>query len=269
MEHKQLGRTEVTVSEIGLGTAYYRGGVGPIRRGLELGASLIDTAELYGREEVVGEAVADRREQAFVATKVAGNHLKHDDLLRAAEGSLERLGLSAIDLYQIHWPGDGTVPRAETARALEAVVDRGIARFIGVCNFAVSDMEEMLGAMRNHPIVSNQVIYNLGARGNETDLFPFCAEHGVTIIAYSPLGLGKLVKRRWFRRNEALDALSDIAQDVGKTPAQVALNWCTRHDHVVAIAKSNSAERIEENCAASGWRLSADQIARLEAAFPR
>ena len=267
MEQKQLSTTGVMVPEIGLGTAYYRGGIGPIRRGIECGATFIDTAELYGREEVVGQAIADRRQDAFVATKVAGTHLGYDQVLRAAEGSLKRLDVSVIDLYQIHWPGDGSVPRGETAKAMEALVDRGLVRFLGVCNFAVADMKEIQAALRNHPIVSNQVLYNLGARECEAELFPYCFDRNVTIIAYSPLGLGKLVKRGWVRKNPARETLAEIGQEIGKTPAQVALNWCTRHEQVFAITKSNSATRIEENCGASGWRLSPGQMARLESAF--
>jgi diketogulonate reductase-like aldo/keto reductase len=267
MELKQLGRTRVRVPEIGMGTAYDRGGVGPLQRGIECGATLIDTAEIYGKEEIVGQAVAGRRESVFLATKVAGNHLRYDEVLRAAEGSLKRLDVDIIDLYQIHWPGDGTVPTTETARALEALVDRGLVRFIGVCNFAVADMRRIQAATANHPIVSNQVLYNLGARENEAELLPYCQEHGVTIMAYSPLGLGKLAKRPWLRRGRAIETLVQISKEAGKTQAQVALNWCTSHENVIAIPKSNSAKRVEENCRASGWKLSTSQIARLDEAF--
>src|SRR5919106_4216617 len=135
MELKQLGNTNVMVPEIGLGAWKYRGGVEPLRHGLALGASLIDTAEIYGTEEIVGRAIQDRREQVFLATKVSGSHLRHDDVLRAAEASLQRLHIDVIDLYQIHWPNQ-SVPLKETMRAMESLVDSGHIRYIGVSNFS-------------------------------------------------------------------------------------------------------------------------------------
>ena len=134
MEMKQLGSTSVMVPEIGLGAWNYTGGVEPLRRGVELGAFLIDTAEVYGTEEAVGQAVRGIREKVFVATKVSGQHLRERDVMRAAETSLRRLQVDVIDLYQVHWPNSG-VPIGETMRAMEALVDTGMVRHIGVSNF--------------------------------------------------------------------------------------------------------------------------------------
>lgn len=266
MELKSLGSTEVMVPEIGLGVWKYRGGVEPLRRGVELGAFLIDTAEIYGTEEAVGQAIQGRRERVFVATKVAGNHLAHDAVLRAAEQSLRRMNLDVIDLYQIHWP-NRSVPIAETMRAMETLVDRGQVRYIGVSNFSMTELRDAQAAMQRYPIVANQVLYNLNRRDIERDLLPYCQEHQVTVIAYTPLDDGRLAATSRFRRQGGMRVLSEVASETHKTLAQVALNWCTSRPHVIAIPKSNSLERTEENCGASGWRLSAEQIARLDAAF--
>ena len=264
MELKPLGGTDVMVPEIGLGVWKYRGGVEPLHRGIELGAFLIDTAEIYGTENAVGEALKDRRDRVFLATKVAGNHLHHDAVLQAAEASLRQLDTDVIDLYQIHWP-NRQVPIAETMRAMETLVDRGQIRYIGVSNFSSSELQQAQIAMRHYPIVANQVLYNLNRREIERDLLPYCEREQITIIAYTPLADGKLASRsRVWKRSRVL---ANIADETGKTLAQVALNWCTAHPNVIAIPKSDRVDRTEENCGASGWRLTPDQMARLDEAF--
>ncbi len=266
MHVKALGKTDVMVPEIGLGAWKYRGGVEPLRHGIDLGASLIDTAEIYGTEDVVGQAIQDRRDRVFLATKVAGNHLGHDAVLRAAEASLRQLRIDVIDLYQIHWP-NRSVPITETMQAMETLVDRGQVRYIGVSNFSTAELRQALAAMRHHPIVANQVLYSLNRREIERELMPFCNEQQVTIMAYTPLDDGRLAVRSRFRRGQKMRTLEAIAAKTNKTLAQVALNWCTAHPHVIAIPKSNSLERTAENCGASDWRLSPDQVARLDQAF--
>jgi diketogulonate reductase-like aldo/keto reductase len=266
MEYKPLGNTDVTVPEIGLGVWKYRGGVEPLRHGVALGACLIDTAEIYGTEEVVGQAIQGRREQVFLATKVSGAHLRHDEVLRAAEASLRRLRIDVIDLYQIHWP-NRSVPIQETMRAMESLVDSGQIRYIGVSNFSLAELRQAQAAMRTYPIVSNQVLYNLNRREIEHQLLPYCQEHQITIIAYTPLDDGRLATPARARRSPGIPILEQVAAECHKTLAQVALNWCTAHPHVIAIPKSNSQERTAENCGASGWRLSPEQLARLDAAF--
>jgi len=266
MELQQLGNTGVMVPEIGLGTWKYRGGVEPLRRGIELGATFIDTAEIYRTEDVVGQAIQGQREKIFIATKVSGDHLRADAVLRAAEGSLRLLGTDVIDLYQLHWP-NARVPIKETMQAMETLVDRGQVRYIGVSNFSLRELRAAQEAMTKYPIVSNQVLYNLNRREIERDLLPYCQEHQITILAYTPLDDGRLATRSRFRRSQGERVLEQVATETQKTLAQVALNWCTAHPKVIAIPKSNGVERTIENCQASGWRLSPAQMQLLDNAF--
>jgi diketogulonate reductase-like aldo/keto reductase len=267
MEQRELGATGVMVPAIGIGVWRYGGGVAPLRRAIELGASLIDTAEVYGTEGVVGQAIKGIRDRVFVASKVAGNHLRHDEVLKAAEMSLKRMDISCIDLYQIHWPA-GHVPIAETMGAMEQLADRGLISYIGVSNFSVAEMREAQAAMKHHPIVSNQVIYSLNRRGIERDLVPWCTRNKVTIIAYTPLDSGRLAKRARYESNpKGMRVLDEIAQASGHTLAQVALNWLIAKPGVITIPKSDHLERVEENCGAAGWHLSAEQVRALDEAF--
>jgi diketogulonate reductase-like aldo/keto reductase len=254
------------VPEIGLGVWKYRGGMEPLRRGIELGAFLIDTAEMYRTENVVGQAVKDIREQVFIASKVSGGHLRYDDVLHAAEASLRQLETECMDLYQIHWP-NSSVPIKETMRAMETLVDRGLVKYVGVSNFSVGQLRAAQAAMSKYPIVANQVLYNLNSREIEDDLLPYCQQHNVTIIAYTPLDDGRLATKSRFRRSQGMKVMEEIASQARKTLAQVALNWCTSHPNVIAIPKSDSVARTEENCGASGWRLSQEQMQRLDEAF--
>ena len=259
MNRKRLGRTEVFIPEIGLGTWSYRGGVEPLRKGVELGASLIDTAEGYYTEDVVGEAVAGIGREVFIATKVSGRNLSHDGVLRSCEASLEKLGTGRIDLYQIHWPNP-VYPIEGTMSAMGKLLDRGMISYVGVSNFSVDQMREAQRHLPNHPVVSNQVLYNLNSRAIEEELLPHCLENGVTVMAYTPLDSGRLCRKK------KGSALSAVAEETGKTEAQVALNWCLSRENVVCIPKSDSVSRTVENCGSSGWSLSQDQIARLEEA---
>jgi diketogulonate reductase-like aldo/keto reductase len=164
----------------------------------------------------------------------------------------------------VHWP-NRQVPIAETMQAMESLVDRGQVRHIGVSNFSVAELQQAQAAMQHYPIVANQVLYNLNQRKIERDLLPYCQEHDITIIAYTPLDDGRLAKRSRMRRG--MRVMADIADEAEKTLAQVALNWCTSRSHVIAIPKSDHLDRTEENCGASGWRLSPEQVARLDTAF--
>jgi diketogulonate reductase-like aldo/keto reductase len=283
VELKELGGTGVMVPEIGLGTWKYTGGNEPLRRGIELGAFLIDTAEMYRTEDAVGRAVKGIRERVFIATKVSGSNLRYDRVLRAAENSLRLLDTGYIDLYQIHWPNSG-VPIAETMRAMEELVDGGMVKYIGVSNFSVGELAEAAAVMTRYPIVSNQVLYNLKRRDIELELLPYCQQNGITVLAYTPLADGSLAVEaaspdesgrarrrtadRFGGRQRERDALRSVAAEVGRTPAQVALNWCIARPNVVAIPKSNSLARTGENCGASGWRLTEDQRRLLDQAFP-
>jgi diketogulonate reductase-like aldo/keto reductase len=284
MELKELGNTGAMVPEVGPGTARYTGGVEPLRRGVELGAFLIDTAEMYRTEDAVGQAVKGIRDRVFIATKVLSSHLRYDQVMQAAESSLRQLGTDYIDLYQIHWP-NSSVPIKETMRAMEALADSGQVKYIGVSNFSVKELEEARAAMTRYPIVSNQVLYNLKRREIEKNLLPYCQQNHITVIAYTPLANGSLTVHspsqedqrrgplhraagRLLGREPERQRLQEVADEVNKTPAQVALNWCTSRPNVIAIPKSNSMSRVEENCGASGWRLSEDQLRRLDEAFP-
>lgn len=279
MTTKPLGPTTAAVPEIGLGTWRYTGGSEPLRRGVALGANLIDTAEMYRTEDAVGAALDGIREQVIVATKVLGGNLRYDAVLYAAEQSLRRLNIAKIDLYQIHWPNP-RIQIAETMGAMEKLVDDGLVDYIGVSNFAVDDLMAAQAALRNHPLVSNQILYNLRRRGAEQDVIPYCRRHDITVIAYSPLAEGSLVGnggnrnsggrrlRRALGLGRGADTLAEIAADTGKTAAQVALNWVADQPGIIAIPKSDSVARTEANCAASGWSLTAEQRQALDAAFP-
>lgn len=210
-----------------------------LRRGIELGINLIDTAEIYasGRsEEVVGEAIQGIRDKVFLATKVAPGHLHHDDVINAARGSLQRLRTSHIDLYQVHWP-DQHVPIKETMSAMEKLVKDGAVRYIGVSNFSVRETEEARQALSANEVVSNQVEYSLRNRYVESEILPYCAREKVTLIAYSPLDRG----------NIARSIPERVLQKYGMTDAQIMLNWVTRNRQVVAIPKAANLQHLEEN----------------------
>jgi len=266
MELQALGHTGVRIPEIGIGVWRYSGGVEPLRRGIDLGAFLVDTAEIYRTEEAVAEAIRGIRDRVFIATKVWSEHLRYDDVLRAAEASVRRLNADYIDLYQIHW-WNPNVPIQETMHAMEALVDRGLIRHIGVSNFSAFELHAAQQAMSKYPIVSNQVLYNLNHREIERELLPYCFMNRVTVIAYTPLDDGRLATRSQFPSSPRMQALEMVAAQVQRTLAQVALHWCTSRHNVIAFPKSNSLSRVVENCQASGWRLSPAQIQFLDAAF--
>ena len=259
MLFKLLGGSGAKISEIGQGTWAYRADVQPLRLGISLGATHIDTAEMYGTEPIVGKAILGIRADVFLASKVSPSHLDYNSLIRAAEGSLKRLNTEYMDLYMIHWPNH-SVPIKETMRAMEDLLKKGKAKYIGVSNFSVGDMEEAKDAMTTQKIVSNQVQYNLRDRSPEQDIIPYCKKEKITVVAYSPLSRGQVS-----RRSDAI--LDEIASRYKKTKAQVALNFLTREDNVVAIPKSDNEEHVAENCAASGWRLSKDDIETIDEHF--
>lgn len=262
MMARELGQTGVYLPEVGIGTWDYHAGPGPLRRGLEAGALFIDSAESYGTEQVVGDALKGLRERVFVATKVSPQNFSRARVQVSVDASLQRLGIDTIDLLQLHEPNPA-IPIDETMGAVEDLVNAGKVRFIGVSNFSVAQLEEARRAMRKYPLVSNQVRYNLIDRTIDKDLLPYCQAHHITVIAYSPLarGLGRI------RDCDPNGALDGLARTIGKSPAQVAINWCLCHEGVVAIPKGNSEEHVLDNCAASDWRLSAEQLSSLDAAI--
>jgi diketogulonate reductase-like aldo/keto reductase len=259
MNVKELERTGVFIPEVGIGTWEYHAGPGPLRKGLEAGALFIDTAESYGTEEVVAEAIRGMHRQVFVATKVSPQNFRPEALKRSTEGSLRRLGIDIVNLLQLHAPSP-QIPIEETMGAISELVDAGKVRFIGVSNFSVAQMQEAQRALSKHRIVSNQVRYNLIDRTIEKDLLPFCQANQVTVIAYSPLarGLGRILDC------DPRGIIGLIARDTGRSKAQIAINWCLCRDRIVAIPKGNSEEHILDNCAATDWHLSSEQIRLLD-----
>jgi len=262
MIRKELGRTGVFIPEVGIGTWNYNGGPAILRRGLEAGALFIDTAESYGSEEVVREALVGLREQVFVATKISPQNFHAREVRRSADLSLRRLGIDTIDLLQLHQPNP-SIPIAETMGAMAELVDAGRVRFVGVSNFSVAQLKEAQMALGKYPIVSNQLRYNLIDRTVESDLLPYCQSNGITLIAYSPLarGLDRI------RDCDTGGVLERLEQMTGKSLAQIAVNWCLCKEGVVAIPKGNTVQHILENCAASDWRLDREQLAALDGAL--
>ncbi len=257
MEFRQLGRTGERVSTIGMGTwqiGVYRllaeraKRVQALRRGIELGCNLIDTAETYadGRsEEAVAEAVRDVRKDVFIASKVSPENLRHDDVLAACMRSLKRLGTSYIDLYQVHWPNP-RVPIRETMGAMEELVRDGKIRYIGVSNFSVEQTNEARDALSKSELASNQVEYSLKNRAAEANILPYCEREKLTLIAYTPLARGKVPGAMIPRA---------ICEKYRMTPIQVMLNWATRSESVVAIPKSADVRHMEENASSVSARF--------------
>jgi len=262
MMAKELGRTGVYLPEIGIGTWNYRAGPGPLRRGLEAGALFIDTAESYGTEQIVGDALKGLRDRVFIATKVSPQNFRRARLLASVDSSLQRLGIDTIDLLQLHEPNPG-IPIQEPMDALADLVDAGKVRFVGVSNFSVAELDEAQRALRTYRIVSNQVRYNLIDRTIEKELLPYCQARHITVIAYSPLARG-------LHRIQDCDPrglLYELSRMTGRSPAQIAINWCLCKEGVVTIPKGNSEAHILDNCGASGWRLSAEHLSSLNAAI--
>lgn len=258
IETKPLGKSGISVSALALGTWQYQGGVKPLREGIDLGASFIDTAESYGTEEVVGQAIRGIRGRVLVASKALPRHFRRDDLIRAADQSLKRLNTDYIDLYQLHWP-NYAVPIEETMSAMEQLVTSGKVRFVGLSNFSAGEVEQAQRCLASNLIVSDQVRYSLVDRTIEDELLPFSQSRQVAILAFSPLDTGIANLRQFDQR----DVLGQVARQVGKTPVQVALNWCLCQDPVIVIFKASTVEHVRENCGAAGWRLDPEQLKAL------
>lgn len=282
MEYRELGRTGWKVPVLGQGTWGIGGfyskddskdaeAIVALKLGIELGMTLIDTAEAYGAghsEEVVGKAIADSKAEVFVATKVSPEHLSYESVLRSARASLSRLNVKTIDLYQVHWPNP-RIPIKETMRAMEKLVRDGLVRFIGVSNFSVIEMEEAMASLAREEVVSNQVEYSLLERSIENDILPFCEREGITVIAYSPLAHGKLSEPKKHLDRQEVNVLQKLADKYGKTPSQIALNWVTRRPSAIAIPKAIKAEHVRENAGAAGWSMSLEDYEELSRVFSR
>ncbi len=238
--------------------------IGALQLGIDLGITLVDTAEMYGEggaERIVGAAIAGRRDAVTLVSKVYPHNAGRTDVQRACERSLARLGTDRIDLYLLHWRGN--VPLAETLAGLEALQQAGKIRAYGVSNFDTADMQEASRLTGGTAIAANQVMYNLRRRGIEFDLLPWCRQHAVPVMAYSPLEADRREQRRLF----AEPALVAVAERHNATPAQIALAWLFAQG-VTAIPKAVQPEHVRANRAALDIGLSDEDLATLDLAFP-
>jgi diketogulonate reductase-like aldo/keto reductase len=240
--------------------------VAALQLGFDLGQTLVDTAEMYadgGAEEVVGEAIQGRRNEVFVVTKVLPRNASRRGTLAAAERSLRRLRTDRIDLYLLHW--DGPHPLAETLAAFAELRRQGKVLHYGVSNFDLKDMVEVERTPDGAGVCADQVLYNLMRRGIERNLLPWCAERNIAVMAYTPLEQGRLAEPGRSRQRRVLQ---QVARRHDATPSQVALAWTIRNPEVVAVVKAARPKHVRENAAAADFRLEADDLRELDAAFP-
>jgi diketogulonate reductase-like aldo/keto reductase len=234
--------------------------VAALRLGIELGMTLIDTAEMYGNgraEMLVGEAIKGQRDQVFIVSKVYPHHASRAEMHRACNNSLQRLQVETIDLYLLHWPGE--VPIDETVRAFEALQRAGKIRHWGVSNVDLKLMQALWQLPGGAAAQTDQVLYNLATRGTEWELLPWLRQHRLPVMAYSPFDEGRLLRQR---------GLVAFAKQHAMTPSQVALAWLLAQDGVIAIPKTGRRERVRENAAALEHRLTAAHLRELDALFP-
>jgi diketogulonate reductase-like aldo/keto reductase len=231
-----------------------------LRYGIELGATLIDTAEMYGEgkaEELIGAAIAGRRDHVFLVSKVYPHNATRRGAVAACERSLKRLKTDRIDLYLLHWRGN--VAFSETMAAFMALKDAGKIRHYGVSNLDRADMEALVGVAGGSAVQTDQVLYNLMRRGAEWDLLPWLRERRIPTMAYSPIEQARLLRNR---------RLVDFAQRHGITPAQAALAWVLANNDTIVIPKSANRARLKENLGALDVRLTREQLAELDLLFP-
>ncbi len=234
--------------------------ISALRTGLDLGMTLIDTAEMYadgGAEQLVGEAIDGRRKEVFLVTKVLPENASRNGTIAACERSLKRLKTEWIDLYLLHWRG--SIPLEQTVEAFEELVQSGKIRYWGVSNFDVSDLEELFRLKGGGYTATDQVLYNLTRRGIEYDLLPLCCQRSIPIMAYSPIEQGRVLEH---------PVLRHIARRHKVTSAQVALAWVLRQDKVIAIPRAGVPAHVRENRGALEVRLSKQELADLDRAFP-
>jgi len=234
--------------------------VAALQLGIELGMTLIDTAEMYGEggaERVVGEALAGRRDQVFVVSKVYPHNASRKGAIAACERSLKRLKTDRLDLYLLHWRG--AVPLAETLEAFQALIAAGKIRHYGVSNLDTGELEELWRLPGGGACATDQVLYNLSRRGPEWRLLPWCDKHRMPVMAYSPLEQGRLAGK---------PVLAQVAKRHGAAPLQIALAWVMQRDGVIAIPKAADRAHVRDNRAAADLALTPDDLAELDRAFP-
>ena len=281
MECREFGKTGYKLPLFGMGTYYDPGWIvaakllrmkprsdmhlKAINTGLDQGVNFIDTAEIYGTEPLVAKALSGRkREGIFIATKVWRSNLDYDSVIKACNGSLKNLQTSYIDLYQIHFPNK-RVKISETMRAMEYLVKEGKIRYIGISNFSLRQMLDAEEALKANELASTQMPYSLVDRKLEKEILPHCRDEKISILAYYPLGHGKLGSE-----NASLSAeVADISRNHGgKSLSQIALNWFySKHENVFPIPRAANPLHVIENVGSVGWTLSADEISRLEGAI--
>ena len=236
-----------------------------LRLGIDLGMTMIDTAEMYGdgrAEEITGRAIAGLpRKRLFLVSKVLPSNASYDGTREACERSLRRMGIQQLDLYLLHWAGSH--PIAETMRGLESLVRDGMTRLIGVSNLDVDELQAAQRALKNEPLAANQVLYHLGDRGIERKLIPYCRRNNIAVVGYSPFGHRSFPKPS----SKGGRLLAEIGARAGKTVRQVVLNFLIR-DGVFAIPKSGNPAHVRENAGAMNWRLDDSDLAAIDAAFP-
>jgi len=242
-----------------------REAVAALKTGLDLGMTHVDTAEMYGSgraEELVGEAIAGRRQEVFLVSKVLPSNASYEGTLRACERSLKRLKTDVLDLYLLHWRGRH--PLAETMRAMEALSAAGKIRFFGVSNFDLDELKQAERAVTSGRLAANQVLYHLGDRGIERKLIPYCSGQEVAVVGYSPFGHGDFPAAT----SAGGKVLGQIAKRHGRTPRQVALNFLTRQRGVFAIPKASKPEHARENSGGAGWPLPAEDLEAIDRVLP-
>jgi diketogulonate reductase-like aldo/keto reductase len=271
MRERQLGATGVSVPVIGQGTWNLErddraGAIAALQAGIDAGMTHIDTAEMYGSgsvEELVGEAIAGRRDGVFLASKVLPNNASFKGVLRSCEASLKRLGTDHLDLYMLHWPGSR--PLDGTITAFEQLVSDGKIRFYGVSNFDEDELEQAVAIAGPGRIACNQVLYHLGERTIEHGVIPSCARHEIAVVGYSPFGSGRFPEPS----SPGGRVLAEVAAAHGAMPRQVALAFLVRDESTFTIPKAASAAHATENAAAGDLVLDEAEVRRIDAAFPR
>ena len=271
MEKHPFGSTGVRVPVLGQGTWQMEeddraGAIRSLRAGLDLGLTHVDTAELYGygkvEESIVSEAIAGRRDEVFLVSKVMPSNATYAGTVAACERSLKRLRTDRLDCYLLHWPGPH--PLEDTVRAFEKLVKDGKIRSWGVSNFGVEELEETLALAGPGRIACNQVLYHLKERAIEHGVLPWCEAQGVAVVGYSPFGNGDFPEAD----SAGGRVLGAIARAHGVSPYQVALGFLVRRPSLFAIPKASREPHMRDNAAAASLKLSAEELARLDAAFP-
>jgi diketogulonate reductase-like aldo/keto reductase len=271
MQHRQFGSPSRQVSEIGQGTWNIEqvpidAAVAALRRGIELGMTHIDTAEMYGSgkaERLIAKAIAGRRNEIFLVSKVLPSNASRKGVVQACEATLARLNTDRLDCYLLHWRG--TYPLRETVAAFDQLISDGKILSWGVSNFDVADLEEVYGLSSSYPPVCNQVLYHLEERAIEHAVIPWCSTHGIAVVAYSPFGSESGFPAPRSAGGRVLQQIADLH---GATSHQVALCFLLRNSSVFAIPKASTPEHVVDNAKAGELELSGAEVARIDEVFP-